>query len=217
MALDPLDQPHFSFLDRYSNQVVYSKFSSARGFEDQPLGNANPQCQSFPIAVDNLGNPHLLYQAAEGGLMYATLKDGIWLREKFDPQPGAGFHSDIALDEQGIPHVAFYDSDNKNLKYAYLSSSGWNIQTVDDGNDVGLFPAIAIDQRGNIHISYYDGANKDLKYAHGRSEGWNIYIVDSAGDVGQWNSIAPDTNGLPRISYLDKGNEDLKLATSFRR
>jgi serine/threonine protein kinase len=216
MALGPDDSAHLTYLDDYSSQVIYTHFAGDR-YQDQPLGQAEPNGQSFPIAVDQNGEPHLLYQAAEGGLTYATQKDGTWLWEKVDAKRSAGYFSALALDAQGNPHVAYYIKDEKTLWYARKGNNGWETYLVDDSGDVGQYPSIAVDKSGFVHISYYDASHQDLKYAYGQGSSWSITTVDSAGDVGQWNSLALDPEGIPYISYLEKGNEDLKLAQAFPR
>ena len=214
MKLGLNDDAHFSFLDAYTLQVVYSHFSKDR-FEDQLLGPANPESQSFPIAVDKENYPHLVYQSTEDGLVYAAWQGSNWLREVIVPGRGAGHYSAMVLDLQGDPHVVYYDREDKSLWYAVRGANGWELHLVDNAGDVGSFPSLAVDGSGFVHISYYDVTRQDLKYARGLEDDWSVTTVDSLGDVGQWTALALAPDGTPYIAYLDMSNEDLKLAKAL--
>ena len=213
MVLGPDDSAHLTFQDKYDRMIKYAHFIDY-AWDIHAVDLANPNCRSFPLVVDEFGNPHLAYCASGGGLNYATLQGQIWQKKTVDGDSGAGLYSSLALDSSGRPHIAYYDQNDQSLKYAYLESD-WVVQTIDATGDVGQYPSIAIDSKGHIHVSYYDVMNSSLKYAHGREGEWNTYTVDNLGDVGKWNSIALDPNDLPRISYMDAQKEDLKLALGF--
>jgi len=210
LALGPDDSPHLAFQDRYDFRIKVAHFTGSV-WDIQAVDLADSNCQSFPLAVDESGIPHLAYCANGGGLNYATLRGQTWQIETVDGHRGAGLYSSLTLDSSGRPHIAYYDRDDRTLNYAYLESD-WVLQTIDAIGDVGQYPSIVIDSMGHVHVSYYDATNSSLKYAHGRDGQWNIYTVDEFGDTGKWNSIALDPNDLPSISYMDDGKKDLKLA-----
>ncbi|MCS7250947.1 MAG: hypothetical protein RMK32_04835 [Anaerolineae bacterium] len=76
-----------------------------------------------------------------------------------------GWHTSLALDRAGNPHISYYDASNGDLKYARWTGSQWVIQTVDSEGNVGKYTSLELDSYGNPHISYYDTGNDDLKYA----------------------------------------------------
>jgi hypothetical protein len=215
MMLDADDLPHMSYLDGYSFNLKYTFYDPSRGWDIQTVDSANPEAQSFPLVLDTAGNPHFSYQAAEGGLKYSVLLEGAWQRSIVDGGSGAGLYSDLVLDTQEQPHIAYYDIDQQVLKYAFLNGDTWEITIVDDTADVGQFPSIAVGTNGQIYISYYDVTNTALKFAHGKDGYWEIYEVDNQGDVGQWNSLALNSQNIPFITYLDHDREDLKIAQAF--
>jgi hypothetical protein len=211
LALDPNDSPHFFFIEDYGNSLIYSQFRNGK-FENQVVGIGNPDCQSLPIIVDQFGNPHLLYQSVDQGLMYATKQADTWNWVVVAPSIGAGQFSDITLDEAGTIHVAYYDSSEGDLWYAYLLGDGFKQQLIDTQGNVGQYSSIVVDSSGYVHISYYDATNKALKYALGHNDQWAVDTVDNYGSVGEYSSIAIDSNDKPFIAYFDQDNEDLKLA-----
>jgi hypothetical protein len=214
MALGPDDAPHFFFIEDYADNLIYSRFGSY-GFENQVVGRGNPASESFPIIIDQLGNPHMLFQSVDQGLIYATKRPDTWNWVVVDPGTGAGQFSDIALDAAGGIHVAYNDANEGDLKYAFLSGDVFVQQLVDSQGDVGQYSSIAVDSSGNIHIGYYDSTNNALKYAYGKDGQWAIDTVDNNGSVGEYASIALDSKDRPYIAYFDQENEDLKLARSM--
>jgi len=135
---------------------------------------------------------------------------GEWVIETV---PAACEYNSLALDENGYPHISYFDRTNCDLKYTYQQdASGWLIETIDSMWHVGLYTSLALDGDGYPHISYYDETYEDLKYAYRDDSGWHIETVDSEGDVGEFTSLALDGNGYPHISYYDNTNRDLKYA-----
>jgi hypothetical protein len=214
LALGADDSPHFIFQENYANNMVYARFGD-NGFTNQVIGSASPDCRSFPLVIDQRGDPHIAYMGGDGGLTYATLGGDDWRWEVVDSNTGAGWFSDLTLDADGKPHLAYYDLGEKTLKYAHRSGDDWIVTVIDNAGDVGQYVSLAVDSLGEIHISYYDATNSALKYAHGSPEGWLIYTVDNLGSVGKHSSIALDSKNLPYIGYFDAGNEDLKLARAI--
>ncbi|MFC1996733.1 hypothetical protein ACFLXI_03880 [Chloroflexota bacterium] len=214
LALGPNDEPHIIFLEDYGQNLVYTRFENS-AFINQVVGRANPDLKDLSLVVDFKGNPHLVYQSEEQGLMYATLQDGNWVWEVVDPAKGAGSYADITIDNHGGLHIAYYHKGEGSLIYARPSDDGWETQMVDEGGDLGQYPSITVDSSGDIHISYYDAANENLKYAYGTGVNWLIQTIDDLGSVGQYTSIALDSKGLPTIAYYDSQNQDVKLARAM--
>ncbi len=76
-----------------------------------------------------------------------------------------GRYSSIAIDQNNMIHISYYDQSNVDLKYARGNSSEWTIETIDSDGEVGSSNSITVDQNGYPHISYNDYTNYDLKYA----------------------------------------------------
>jgi len=124
-----------------------------------------------------------------------------------------GFHSSLAIDAQGRPHVSYRDLDAHALAYATRTQSGWLSETVDGGptHDVGLHSTIAVDAAGNPRILYYDVTHMGLALAEWTGSVWGI---DSLRGYAPTASMALDAAGNPHVCFYD--NEDFGLRYAHR-
>jgi len=129
-----------------------------------------------------------------------------------DRVSGTGWFTSIAVDNDGTPHVSYYDGYKGNLKYANLDDPEHPVtMNVDAGGDVGLYTSIAYDNADQqVIISYYDATNGNLKYANAENpndaDDWHkhtLYEGGEDGDVGYWTSIDLGVNERKGITYYN--------------
>ena len=172
------------------------------------------------VVYYDVTNQRLLYQRTSNG--YPN-----WLtKEVIDNNIGdVEQQISIAVDQDGKPHVSYYDDANKRLKYAFRSSANnWigkeddmKPDFVDTATNVGWHSSIAVDSGNEPHISYLDKndpVNTKIKHAYWDGGNWVIEAnVDTADGVGMYSSIVVDTdNDKVHISYYDESNKELKYA-----
>jgi hypothetical protein len=135
-----------------------------------------------------------------------------------DSSKGVGQSCDIAIGNDGLPVISYWDRTNLDLKVAHCGNAactaGNTLTTVDSSGNLGYSTAITIGRDGLPVISYYDYTNHILKVVHcGKvdcSAGNTFSQVGSGlgGTVGE-TSIAIGGDGLPVIVYYD--SYDLKV------
>lgn len=125
----------------------------------------------------------------------ATLKTRI-----VDAIGDNGGYASLAVDNNGYPHISYYDSINADLKYASFDGKDWKIATVDSTGDVGGFTSLVLDSTDTPHICYLDKTNGALKYVYFDGSSWHLQTVDSSVTF-ETVSLALDANGYPCISY----------------
>lgn len=126
-----------------------------------------------------------------------------------------GNSNDMAVDEHGVLHFAYYDSRFRTLRHATRSPGlGWSTATIVDnsGNDVGSFLSLAVDHRGRPAIAYFDATFSDLRFAQHDGSQWLVRTVDAPKSVGQHPSLLFDTTNSPVIAYYRRSGGDLRLA-----
>jgi hypothetical protein len=177
------------------------------------------------IAIGDNGNPIISYYDFSNGhleVAACTTTDctGTATITTVDSADGVGGYSSIAIGDNGLPVISYYDGVNSALKVAACTTTDCTgtatITTVDSADSVGWYTSIAIGNNGNPIISYTDFSNSALKVAACTTtdctETATITTIDSTGDVGGDTSIAIGANGFPVISYYDATNGQLEVA-----
>ncbi len=132
-----------------------------------------------------------------------------------DAQGNVGEYASLAVDANGVAHIASYARNGKNSIYDRWQSAGvWIRETAASSGDVGQYASLALDALGTPHVAAYKVDAKDLVFSRRQSAGvWSVETVDAQGDVGQHSSLGFDPSGNPHIAYYDASNKDLRFAT----
>jgi hypothetical protein len=170
------------------------------------------------MALDSGGRTHIAF-AQSGHLEYASYDGSHWqfdaIDSTSDTDASAGLGLTLALDPEGDPQLAYFDSAKKTLKYAYRKSGIWKMEVVEQFPGTPKFPdsaSIRLDIRNEPHIAYYDSGSGVLKYAVRRGGEWIVEVVDHQGMVGMYPSLSLDTTGQPYIAYYDLTNKQVRIA-----
>lgn len=130
----------------------------------------------------------------------------------------------VAVNNSGMPVIAYYDRDDMDLKVVACSSqncypgignsagSSQLVSVVDSSGDVGTNSSIAIQGNNNPVIAYYDITSGALKVAECTTPSCSSSIIKTIGpadDSGRM-SIAIGNDGTPLVAYID--NNSLKIA-----
>jgi hypothetical protein len=135
-----------------------------------------------------------------------------------DSSGWTGLFTSIAVGDDGLGLISYYDLANQDLKVAHCDNITCTSATTSKIDTIGSFGAhnsLSIGDDGLGLISYYDDTNQDLKVAHCDNitcTSATTSTLDSAGNVGRYTSIAIGDDGLGLISYYDDTNGDLKVA-----
>jgi hypothetical protein len=140
------------------------------------------------LALDLLDRPHVAYfDRTNGRLKYAMRSGEGWevvtVPRRNDNDHVVGRSCSLALDSDGLPHIAFLDETIGALKVARKSTEGrWAIETVpledppEDwpgslGGEVGRTVSLVLDTKGREWIAFHDVVHGGLKVAGYQTDG----------------------------------------------
>jgi len=204
IALDSSNFPHISYAP---DQPVYRGlrhvFYNGTRWITETVDNSFPL--ESDIAVDSRDYAHVTYTVYSDGsydkslarVKYAYYDGNSWVTDALNE---SGFWSNIALDSQDNPHIAYFDGSG--LQYAFFNGFKWTKETVDRDSLNGLsIPSIALDSENQPHIAYSGGLTvtpRPLKYATLKGLLWNIQTIDEEGYAA--SLIIASSNNI-HISY----------------
>ena len=167
------------------------------------------------IAVDAEGRVHIAFRqwsesswTSFGSEIQHAVRgsNGSWTFETVWSVEGQmGDYLDMALDNNGVPHLAFFDYQSDDVKHAFKNGASWEVEcAADNVGDQTRGVSIAVDDEGGVHISFLHGDEVGLGYATNRSSSWETRILDQFLEVNNTGdtSIDVDRNGHVHISYV---------------
>ena len=176
MVLDSQGNPHIAYSDFPHGQLRYARFdgkgwirSVIHSQNDDPGG---PKGMGASIALDAQGNPWISYYD-EQSLRVVHYTDGKWAKQTVETLPAfvnwgwKQFHSNIALDHNGYPHIVFESL--QGLEHAWWDGKEWRVQIVLAQAVVSFYEnTMVMDKNDVIYIAYRDPLEGSLKLATGR-------------------------------------------------
>ncbi len=212
MAIDAEDRRHVIYVARWEGHDDTLLYATADASGDDwavaPVESTYELTtlsrKSCAIAVDEGGDVHVVYtrdnpdavgNESDTIVSYArrSANGGAWNKQTVEDYLIVRDRVDIAVSDDGTPHVAMAENMFSAMWYATVVGDAWESEMVDDVGDVGGGHAIAVDEYGRPHISYVDRTERQLRYARRLASGWDRYAPadtyrDSAGSCGGCNT-----------------------------
>ncbi|MGD2143850.1 MAG: hypothetical protein PVF54_05170 [Anaerolineae bacterium] len=187
------------------------------------------------LALPSYGSPRISYHYSDpsgddalkmaaysgaGGNCGQGEHAGKWRCKPVRAGEGVGEFTSLALDEDWIRYIAYYDRAADDLWVATNETGSncgpggntWTCYPVSgSGSDVGKYASIYVDDASRFHMAYYDDTTNTLMYATEVGSGGNCGILGSAqcdaieGMPEDYHavgiSMAEDAAGYPVIAY----------------
>ena len=187
LAIDPLGNPHVSYLDREFGTLALASRSEA-GWNVGIVDDESESGMFSSLVIDETGRFHISYLQVTGTntgtVKYATIgqDDSAWeirdvgaLQRLSYVWPGPRRFTSMAVDREGNPWIAYSDEEVLNL--AVWDGSSWQTQPVVDAGDrrLGQVVSLKLDSGGHPHLAYFEVIDKSpqtgvVKYAKGVPE-----------------------------------------------
>jgi hypothetical protein len=187
LALDAADHAHISYIteDNYlDNSIWYARWTGSE-WQNQTVETVEAPYNVFllssSIALDSHGRPLIAYHIGSG-LRLASYTDNGWSLTSFNNDVYGKWVS-LAIDNNDVLHLAYYDSSTDGQMYATRPAGTWLITQVDTALESGNHTSLKLDAQGRPCISYgrYPEYYGDIAYAQLDGEQWSVETVDSLG------------------------------------
>ena len=172
------------------------------------------------LAISSTGRVALTYYDNNTRqLVFAELVDDEWQFDVVDENGDAGRFSSLAFDNDGAPHISYYQADTGTVRYATSGGNGWVVEDVGTLSDVEIsfagarrITAIDIDSTGAPHIVF--GDQGVVRYGSLTGSGWEVSDILSTGDrpFGQLVTFVLDGEDTPHIATYEGTAADSETA-----
>lgn len=145
------------------------------------------------FVIDAALQPHLA-GCMSGTVVHRFKSDLGWVDETLDPSLGTACSASIALDGNGVPAMAYYDSTNGDLRFARRVGGTWSVkELVATTGDVGRGASLTFTPDGVPHISamWRSGSTDELRVYTRQSNGTWGYETVTARSLG-WDYVTTE-------------------------
>ncbi|MBN1873916.1 MAG: PKD domain-containing protein [Anaerolineae bacterium] len=137
LALDESGNPWISYYDAFLNSLRLATGWAPTGWSSMWTVDKVPAWHTSLVMSGTYA--HISYFDALHGTLKYTYRDASgWYSQTIDGYGGVGQYTSLALDEEGHPHISYYDADCHGLKHAYFSTRPVAAFTADP--TVGIYP-----------------------------------------------------------------------------
>ena len=170
-------------------------------WQEEIVDDAEGATSHTSIAVDESGNPHIVYSPEVVGLpmRYASWNGVSWEKEDIVVRGGI-LSVSLALDSAGEPRVAYIVDTGGEIDYAFRSLGVWTVETIDIVSpNQTLGASMVLDSRGRPHVAYDELYAVGINYAVRSDTGWSIELVDTGQ---RWDpSLVLDSADQPKMVF----------------
>jgi hypothetical protein len=170
----------------------------------------NPQFTD--IAISSLDSIYLVYYDGNQNCLHRATRhvsSSTWAFEDIACDTSAlGLYPSMQLDANGLPHIAYYNDNDRSLYYAKLNGTTrqWEIDSVNGGTSsaIGKYNTLLLDAAGMPKIAYLNEQDDAILLSEMASPGnWVHTLVDSQSisNIGRPIDMQLDPFGKVWIAY----------------
>ena len=167
LALDILDTPHIAYSGGGSVGLRYATLLPAGTWDKHDVGLNNNGSDNDLVVRGTPGVDLQLHIATSGlSLYYVRGGPGAWDNEQVDGFGGKD--PSLRFSADGVPHIAFFDSENTSLALKLAIRTGlntWDVRQVEPNLGASTYPSLDFDSIGRVHIAYRDATRNALRVA----------------------------------------------------
>lgn len=161
------------------------------------------------LAIDSLGNPHIVFSTADYGVSYGYRNLGSWVIDEISDETHLNLYPSIALDPNDNPYVV-WSCDATGAFDIYLAEheQQWIVHNISNQLFDESRPRIAIGDNGDIHVAWYgpeiDQNDAEIYFARTREPTkWAVVIgVDEYWDPELNMNEGPSNSAIDMYEIL---------------
>ncbi len=164
LAVDSEAQPALSYYNDRDGDLVFASFDGS-AWNLETVASEGDVGKFSSLQFDAEGRPHITFyeelSGSTGRVLYAVRDAGTWTVEEIGTlddvrlgMTGARRNTSLALDADGVAHVAF--SDQSGVSYATRTDGGWEVSDVATAGDrpFGQLVSLKVDAAGVPHLAF---------------------------------------------------------------
>lgn len=164
LAVNAEGQPALSYYNDGDGDLVFASFDGS-AWNLETVASEGDVGKFSSLQFDAEGRPHITFyeelSASTGRVLYAVREAGTWTVEEIGTlddvrlgMTGARRNTSLALDADGVAHVAF--SDQSGVSYATRTDGVWEVSDVATAADrpFGQLVSLKLDAAGVPHLAF---------------------------------------------------------------
>ncbi len=157
-------QPALTYYNGGDGDLIFALFDGS-AWNLETVASEGDVGKFSSLQFDNDGRPHITFyeelSGSTGRVLYAVREAGTWSVEEIGTlndvrlgMTGARRNTSLALDANGVPHVAF--SDQSGVNYATRTDGAWEVSDVATAGDrpFGQLVSLEVDAAGVPHLAF---------------------------------------------------------------
>jgi hypothetical protein len=227
IAVEPGGRPHIAYRDELNGMLKYARKNDNDSWQVFIVDGQFNAGSGVSLALDGANNPHISYYrgpdtVSVGDLKYAkgtcTPSGAAAVCSFAKVVVEAGIHdpfsvgnTSMAIDLNGVPHIAYFDNTHDQLKWARKLSTGWDSANVTGtpGGEVSM----VTDSNGFPQMVFSDSGSGQLKFVRIFCAfifcGWSFETIDA----GRTPSFRNSPDGHGHVAYWQSGSIRYALRT----
>lgn len=200
--------PNILVHDHASENQMFFTFSTI-GWIGEQINSTNHDGWDNSLYYDSEGKVHTASTDAIDGLEYSYRIGEEWVKETL-PTGGVMYNegTSIVLDNNDLPHIAYYHMGNDRLEYAYNDGNDWNIEVIEDQASFATMTKDNTDHMIVAYLARIDLTTSVVKVAKQVGPNWVSESIDTLFNMGpiaqHSTSIIIDSNQNAHIAYSDR-------------
>ncbi|MFT6716526.1 MAG: hypothetical protein ACJA0Q_001168 [Saprospiraceae bacterium] len=216
IEIDNMSNPHVSYHDHALNggDLAHLAYNGS-SWDVLPVFSSGHDGWDSEIAFDSKNYTHIVSIDAPVGMpgsgMEYAVYDGVqWTVEPLNTSINIyyGYGLGFQIDQNDVPHVSYYDDQEKHLYYANRSTGSWVLNKIDSMGDAGRYSTMVVDDMNVVHLCYLKtlpGDSAVIQYNYLSGGTWTLTSLDTVVGISSAArkviSLQMSTSGKLHIVY----------------